>query len=100
MSNEWSTLIGLFSVFYIEQPDHIPLVNEVLSLTNLVMAKVEGNDWYYVRARANNKIIEDIPNKVDGWKTQFWWVFGDWRSPMGEFGSTDRIKVETEFGFY
>lgn len=71
MPNGWSMLIGLLSVFATEQPGHIPSVDEVLLLTNLTMTNEEGNDWYYVRARANNKIVEDVPNKMDGWKARF-----------------------------
>lgn len=63
------------------------------------MANKEENGWYYEQAQVNNKVVEDVPNKVDGWKVQFWWVSRDWLSPVDESDSTDRIEIETEFSF-
>lgn len=68
MPNGWSMVIGILNVSGTEQ---IPSVDEVLSLTNLAMAYEEENGWYNVQAQANHKIVEDLSNKVDGWKAQF-----------------------------
>lgn len=97
--NGWSTLIGLLTVFVSIQPGHLPEVDEILSLTNIVDAHAEGSGWYYVRAHPHNKIVEDVPNKVEEWKSRFWWVSGDWQSPVEESGRGGRIHIRTEFGF-
>lgn len=98
--NNWKLRLTQMNVFSMEQPDHIPSIDEVLSLTNLAATNDQGCGWFYVRARAKNKIVEDVSNKVDRWKNRCWWVFGDWRSPVDEFGSFDRIEILIEFGFH
>lgn len=58
-------------MFDVEQPDHIPSVDEILSLVNLTMTSNQGYDYFYVRSRLNNKIVEDVPNKMDEWKSRY-----------------------------
>lgn len=88
------------NAFSMEQPGHILSVDEILSLVNLTMASDQGYDWFYVWAHANNKIVEDVQDKVDGWKSRYWWFSGDWQSPVDELGSFDKIEFPTKFGYH
>lgn len=66
MSNSWNTVINTFTLFGMEQPGHIPQADELISLVNLAKAFDQGYEWFYVRAQPKNKLVKDVPNKIDG----------------------------------
>lgn len=85
--NCWNIFFGLLAFPFLAKPNYFTQ-----------LAKSEGEGYFALRARAGWRIIEEVSNKIKRWKELFWFVGGDWRSPVDDgSGGPDRIDVPCDY---
>lgn len=74
--SDWHIIMGILTLFDLENCSAFPSPQELVSLIQMVDSK-SGKGCYNVKTHLKEKLFEEIPSKTKDWKNKIWFVKGN-----------------------